>query len=324
MARDLAHVMQKLGIEVRQIGARLWAEHCPMPEHVTNPAHRFKNFFVRIAPADKVGLWHCYSCHAGGRLVDLVMAVRGLEFRAAVEWLTALGADQAPAAPYLRVRVEGPKGEFRLPAGVEFAPLGEWNSVARAYALSRGMTAEQVEDWGIGYAMIGRLEGRIVFPVFDRRGRLANYTGRTFVNDELRYMSASEREGPDESVFLGEHEWPVDLSKRAVLVVFEGAINGMAIERALGESRRHVQLGGLSGSNFDHRKAAKLSTFQRVIVATDPDAAGDEAARVIAASVRTGRTRVERLKYPGTVQADCEPRLVEILRDCLWGAKITA
>lgn len=310
-------VLEKLGIEGRTIGGRIWAERCPLPSHQQhNPQHRYQNFFVR-AHGERAGQYHCFSCGGGGRLVDLVMNVRGFELRDALAWLRNV-EEQAPAVPFLRVRVAAGPRAFRLPDGVEGGPLAEWNSQARQYVERRGITAGQVERWRIGYSLMGRLAGRIVFPVLDGAGRVVNYTGRTFVEEEPRYMAASEREHPDTSALWGEHQW----HDRITALVVEGAINGLAFERALAgivlspdRVDPRPNIAGLSGSDFDHRKAMRLSEFRRVVVATDPDQAGDDAFEDIWAALHRG-CRVERFVHPTKEDAAATP--VPALQEALW------
>jgi hypothetical protein len=74
-------------------------------------------------------------------------------------------------------------------------------------------------------------------------------------------------------------------------------LNGLAIERALAGVEGRVELAGLSGSKFDHRKAGKLATFRRLLVATDPDDAGDGAYAEIAGTLGR-RCEVARFAYP--------------------------
>jgi len=303
--------LEKLGVVAERNGRRWWAEQCPLPSHgAPNPKHQWQNFFVRDNDSERPGQWHCFSCKAGGTLVDLVMEMRGVDVDEAREWLRTIGEQAAP--PILRVRFEpvGPR-RFRMPAGVEFGPLARWNSVARQYVECRGITADQVERWGIGYALEGRLDGRIVFPIRNRAGELANYAARTFVGDEVRYLAAHESEHPDLSAMWGEHRWPAARADRMV-VVFEGITNGLAIERAWNPGSSPA-LAGLQGSAIEHRKLARLASFQLVLVATDPDRAGEHAAREIASALGP---KVRRLRYPTEQDAAETPRdqLAEVLR----------
>ena len=308
MTASVERVLERLGVAARLEGKRWWAERCPHPDHAAhNPAHAFKNMFVHANGTEKAGLWHCYSCKSGGRLIELVMALLALEgddgFRSAIAWLRDV--EEAPAlAPVVRVRFQPigyRAGRFQIPAEVEWSPLPEWNSVARRYAESRGIDAAQVERWRIGVAFEGRLSGRIVFPICDQGGAAVNYAARTFVGDETRYLAASEWERPDLSAMLGEHLWPgrAEELARSVLVVFEGAITGMAIERSL----RRLQVAracvaGLQGSDIDNRRIAKFALFGAVVAATDPDSAGDKAAAMPWLSLTRKRIPFARVTYP--------------------------
>jgi len=316
MGVDVEAAIAKLGIKVRRKGDRIWGEDCPLPTHgAPNPAHRWQNFFVR-PEGDRAGQYFCYSCKGGGRLLELVVLVLSLSYEDARAWLADLG--EAASVPYVRVRFVpvGPRGEpFRIPAGVENRPLAQWPGMAQSYARSRGITDDQVGRWRIGLAYDGRLAHRIVLPTWDGQGRLANYAARTFVDDETRYLAAHASERPDKSALWGEHLWPEPAGRR-VGIVFEGAMNGLAIERAFSHMDEEIvvpALCGLSGSRFDHRKAAKLATFRRLILATDPDKAGDEAAEEIAGALRR-RVEMVRLEYPtrGADAVDTSPIQIAI------------
>jgi Toprim-like len=331
---DVGRVLERLGIVSNRRGSKAWSEQCPLARHEThNPDHRFANWFIR-AEGTRSGQHHCFSCKGGGSLADLVIDVLKIDtgdsrddVAAARHWLATI-EEQEPPAPYLRVRFEAmrPQG-FRLPPGVDpHVPLEQWNSVPRAYLEGRGIGRQQVQLWGVCCAHEGRLAGRIVFPTFNMRGQLANYTARTFVGDEKRYLAASTWEGPDLSALYGEHLWPRDSGKRSGVVVFEGAINGLAIERALACPQgqfAHVCLAGLSGSQLGPAQAAKLATFRRIVVATDPDQAGegvgDELRVALEGPPGRRRCEVRRVRYPGGADAaeTQQGELLAALAQCL-------
>jgi DNA primase len=310
VSASVEKVLERLALTAKKHGSRWWFERCPNPDHADhNEQHRWKNAFVRGDGHRRAGQWTCFSCHAGGLLVELVMAVMKLEFREARDWL--MNVEEAPAPePVVRVRY-APMGArdrvFRLPEGVEFAPLERWNSVARSYAVGRGLDAEQVARWGVGYALIGRCAGRIVFPIVDSTARLVNYAARTFVGDETRYLAADERESPDTAAMLGELFWPpVATRVRRTVVVFEGALSGMALERAMLWAGISGELAGLQGSDVTHpRRLLRLSGFGRVVAATDPDAAGERATFDLEAGLRG--VPVTRLRYPSKLDAADTP-----------------
>lgn len=310
MSASVEKVLDRLKLVAKKRGSRWWFERCPNPEHHDhNEQHRWKNAFIRADGHRRAGQWTCFSCHVGGLLVELVMAVMKIEFKPALAWLADV--DEAPApSPVVSVRfvpAEARDRTFRLPDGIEYGTLECWNSVARAYAIGRGLDAAQVERWGIGHALIGRCAGRIVFPIVDCNGRLSNYAARTFVGDETRYLAADEREHPDVATMLGEARWPAPVERiRRSVFVFEGALSGMAIERAMLRAGISAEIAGLQGSDVTHpRRLLRLSTFGRVVSATDPDAAGDRATLDLEAGLRG--VPVVRLRYPSTRDAADTP-----------------
>ncbi len=310
-------LLAALGLKAQQQGHRWWLETCPMPGHRDqNPAHRWKNFFVRDERSPHhAGQWHCFSCKQHGRLAELVMVVRAVPYREAMEWISGLDDGASAAVPYLRVRVipENPAGVgFRLPGGVEQPALDRWPDPPRQYLEGRGVTAEQVSRWHVGYSLDGRLAGRVVFPIRGRGGRLASYAARTFCDQETRYLAPGERERPDLAVFWGEHLWPPE-EERSTLILLEGVMNGLAVERVLQASGwRGWWLGALQGSGLDPHKSLKLRAWRRVVVATDPDRAGDDAGRMLEAARRFSASRVERFEYPlrGIDACDTPPELL--------------
>ncbi len=270
-------VLQRFGITVDDKGGEKRA-YGPCPFHEEPGKH--DNWFIRLR-GDRRGQYHCFVCKASGGLSDLVSHLRGCSLDGAKEWLAAFHEDdEAPAVVYLATRLEVEsvgRREFTLPREVTLRPLEGWVGPAKAYAERRHLTDEQIQRWGIGYATIGRLSGRLVMPVRDATGRPWSYMARTFVDHETRYYYPMERERPDQDVMFGEQFWAGRAwRKRTWVVVVEGALNALAVERALGHTLLNVA--ALGGSDPRPMHVSKLATFGRVLVLTDDDKAGRGAA----------------------------------------------
>lgn len=280
---DAGKCLERLDIAHERRGRRLWA---PCPSHKGETA----NWFV-WAEGPFQGVHHCFSCKYKGNLATLASDVLGVGYAVALEWLRQ-GPDVPARLPPLRVRYEtaGSRAGIVLPQGVVVRPLGAWVTPARRYAESRGITPEQVERWSMGYAVEGRLAGRIVLPYLSPEGVLLNYTARSFVDDPKRYLMAMGKERPDRGAVFGEQHWG---KERGVVYLFEGALNALAAERA----SPGVALAVLSGSRASAAQLLKLSVFSKVVVATDPDAAGEQAWVTIRASLAR-HVEVSRLVYP--------------------------
>lgn len=283
-------VLEALGIDAKRRHG-YWEARCPYHDD-HSPDWR-----VVDDPDDpeKNGLHHCKACQAGGSLAALVMHVRGYaSFGSALDFLKSF---EVPEPLPTRVRVEqGAALPFRVPREVVWDPMTRWVSGALRYAMSRGISPEQVERWGVGYAVDGRLAGRIVFPLRDRRDALVNYQARIFAGDGPRYLTPPEEDRPDKGAIFGERHWPPpgEARKGATVVVWEGTVKALAFERAC-EDR---PFGVLGGTHVDPIHVAKLASFGGVLIATDANRAGDgAAAKLIAALSRhvdTGRVILPR------------------------------
>ena len=56
------------------------------------------------------------------------------------------------------------------------------------YLKERGYTPQTIQHFGIGYSAIGELIDRIVIPIVNEDGELVAIQGRSFVNEEPRYL----------------------------------------------------------------------------------------------------------------------------------------
>lgn len=283
-------VLAALRIKIERVkGRRAWAL-CPF--HNDRSA---TNFFVRIS-GERVGQSHCFSCKKGGTLAELVMHVRSCDFNEAKKFIDDLGKGyKAPKARVTVVRRPPQLGrmKFKMPAEVYFEPLDQWVSGARRYATGRcKITDEEVYRFGIGYAVEGRLGGRIILPWRSSRGIPMGYSARTFVDEEPKYLTPNEEEHADHATMFGEHTWS---TKRESLVVTEGALNALMVRKAVGDYE--TDIAALGGSEINPLQVIKLATFKRVVILTDSDPAGDTAATQLATMLNR-YTDTLRLRLP--------------------------
>lgn len=292
-------ILEKLGLQGEVTKDEFWS---PCPFH----NDKKPSWSIKLR-GQKRGLHKCFSCGSKGNLVSLVVHVRKCgDFEAAV-WIAENDTPELPKPAPMRVvftRPAEPLGVREPPPGVEFAPLESWPDVPRTYAESRGLVGWQVARWGIGYAIEGRLAGRIVIPTRNERGWVS-YSARDFTGRAVRrylYPPAGES---DSSALFGEEHWPDPaLRWTSKLVVLEGAIDALAVERH-SSSCFIAALGGGSSLRLEH--ARRIATFGKIVVMTDPDDAGDKMAKRIFAAV--GRhSNVQRLRLtPGQDAASTPP-----------------
>jgi hypothetical protein len=261
---------------------------------------------------------NCWPCGFGGTVVGLVQHVKKIEdARDAILWIEQGAPVEQREVVGVEIRVRPPALRFRLPEEVVVEPLSKWPTPARKEVEKRGISARQVERWGIGYAVEGRLAGRVVYVLRDAAGRPKGYSARTFVGEGKRFLEPEDREGASATAMFGEQHWPALAGRRfSAVFVFEGASKALAAEAAL----PGIAVAATTGSEPRPLAATKLSTFGRVILVGDDDEAGNR----LSEGVRLQLARVEacearRLKL--REDADDLPReeLRGILEECLAG-----
>jgi DNA primase len=281
---DVPKLLERLGITPTSTGVETWAR-CPFPDHEDkNPS-----FQIHDEEGDEKNGWFtCFSCGKTGGAVQLVSGLLGwtkvvdgeevADVKRALAWIRKNDLVTHELQVFAtKVRSTGSLygAPFRIPRDVFFGPLEEWPGPPRTKLEARGVTAEQVRRWGIGYAVTGSLKHRWVIPKRDATGKAVGYTARTYLTREKkRYLEPSEREGADPAAVWGEEHW---LSgERGTVVVVEGALDGLACERVVPPTWSLAALSGASRTSG--RVLEKVGTFARVLVVTDGDQAGEIAA----------------------------------------------
>ncbi len=194
------------------------------------PFHNEKSPSFTVS--DDKGFYHCFGCGAHGSAFDFVMNTENLGFPEAVEQLaaeagmevprqspaaaeaarrsatlhevmekaTAWFADQlrsnagSEAQGYLKRRGVSTDsiGTFRL----GFAPTGR--TLLKDAMLARGATEAQLVETGLvvkpddGGATFDRFRNRVMFPIFDSRGRVIAFGGRALGEARAKYLNSPE------------------------------------------------------------------------------------------------------------------------------------
>lgn len=289
---DVPRLLSLLGIDAQHDGDR-WIAPCPEHEE------KEPSWSMRDEPGgDRNGLHHCFGCKYQGTAIELTANVLGIQFGSAAEWIRER-AMRTSARP-LSVEVACPsyrRPKFRLPPDVNFGRLADWPTPVRRYVESRGITAAQVDEWAIGYALAGRLTGRIVLVARNASGHPVSYTARSFAKAPKRYLNPTEEERADTAAIWGEHLWPGPSKRKTIdLAITEGGFNALAVQRTgFGNS---LAVASLGGSHVHLSQLVKLGTFRRVAIVTDPDLAGDRAAEFIEGALIRHVASVKRAHLP--------------------------
>lgn len=223
--------------------------------------------------SEERGFYHCFGCAAHGDAFRFLMNTEGLSFREAVVRLAERAGLRVPdETPEDRAREEERKTSLDvLEEACAFfeARLKERDAAAaRAYLRSRGLNAETVSQFRIGYAPDSRIalkahlgakgisqaqmdeaglqtrpdEGepgdlfrnRITFAIRDQRGKVVGFGARTLLPDgKPKYLNS-----PDSAVFhKGKTLFNIDKARKAAferqaIIVVEGYLDVIALAQA--------------------------------------------------------------------------------------------
>jgi DNA primase len=292
--------------ELRKAGIE-WVGRCPFHQE------RSGSFYVNPAK----GLYHCYGCGVGGDAIAYVRARHALDFTGAIEWLAErfnVELNYEEESPELAARRRGEDRTRELLAltaafyhrVLKQSPLAE---VARTYLTERGVTWEMAERYQLGYSpdeqsvIAGarkrkfadreleetgitrrgragpsdRMVGRLVFTLFDRRGRPIAFAGRRLPPDESGAKYVNSPESPlwhKGSTLYGLHLARTAIARGEEAIVVEGYTDVIMLAQA-----GYDNVVASMGTALTQPQLRELKTLSRnVVLLFDADAAGGEAA----------------------------------------------
>lgn len=227
------------------------------------PFHRERSPSFNVNPERQ--FYHCFGCGAGGDAFRFVMELDRLSFVEAVELLAAHAGLSVPKVAGTAKAEQTLEPVYRLLAevAIDYARCLREHPQARQaveYLKGRGLGAEAVRGFGLGYAPPGwqhlcerfplqalqqaglavekapgegydRFRERIMFPIRDRRGRVVGFGGRVLRPDqEPKYLNS-----PETPVFhkrcevYGLYELLQAERKPSRIVVVEGYMDVIAL-----------------------------------------------------------------------------------------------
>ncbi|PVX39772.1 DNA primase [Pasteurella langaaensis DSM 22999] len=179
--------------------------------------------------------YHCFGCGAHGNAISFLMKYDKLEFVEAVEELAGMlgldvpreqSADKKSFKPHASYKAKKDLYELMHDIAQLYQQELPKHDVALAYLQQRGLSAEVIQRFGIGFVpdvfdlvlnrfgrskeeqdrlfdlgMLKRSErgkaydtfrNRVMFPIRDRRGRTIAFGGRVLGDERPKYLNSSE------------------------------------------------------------------------------------------------------------------------------------
>ncbi len=270
--------------------------------------------------------WHCFgACGTGGDIFSFLMRRENMEFREALEFLAQrAGIELRPLDDVeiqMRDELDRLRGLNASAADIYHRILMETRpgEVARRYLERRGVTAETMDTFNLGYApddwhiieprlrqlgygeaeileagltnkndagnVYDRFRGRVMFPIRDAQGRVIGFGGRLLQDAEgqPKYLNTPQTPLFDKGSVL----YGIDLARHAIresgtAVIVEGYMD-VVVPYQCGVRNLVACMGtALTEQHLDQLKRIT----KRLILALDPDAAG---ARATERGIETAR-----------------------------------
>jgi len=222
VASDYVHLEKK--------GNRFWA-CCPF--------HQEKTASFTVNPDMKT--YYCFGCHKGGSIINFIMEMDSLNFPEAIELLAKkagveLKYENSPGGNYSpedEAKKKAKEQLFELYQRIQgtfhhFLQKKPESGDGKRYIISRGINAEMIERFQLGYAPEDRywlhkfltqkgysreflsssglfsarhpesslFSGRIIFPIADRQGRTVAFGGRILPSSRQNTGTSDVKEAP--------------------------------------------------------------------------------------------------------------------------------
>jgi len=115
----------------------------------------------------------------------------------------------------------------------DYNPLHVPHIQAKKYLLSRGITDEIIEKYGIGFAVDGEYGGRIIVPSYDKEGELNFFVSRAWFKTKSKYKNP---QAPKELIIFNESL--IDWEKPIYLC--EGVFDSFFLENSIPLLGKHL------------------------------------------------------------------------------------
>ena len=267
------------------------------------PFHDDKNPSISVSPSR--GIFHCFSCKAGGDAIKFVMDYEKLSYPEAVEKIASL---QNFTLNYVRGGEPAKENKHILEnANAFYRSLLYKTPAAIKYLYSRGITDELIDKFELGFApesaqtirllqneqiepkealevgivkqnengIYASFINRITFPIYTHAGRLAGFGGRTISGNPAKYVNSPQSAVFDKStLFYGYHLAKREIFTKNQIIITEGYMDVIMLHKA-GFNNVVAVLGtALTTKHLPLLKRGEIS----VILCFDGDDAGINAA----------------------------------------------
>lgn len=274
------------------------------------PFHQEKTPSFSVSPAKQI--FYCFGCGVGGNVFSFLMKIDNISFLEAVDILAERHGMVTPRSQSYRQKLERKSKIYELNAQAaeyyhRILLREDAAERARRYLLRRGVKEESWERFMLGFALGAgrgllqflrgkgytiqeireaglvfdrygtlkeRFQGRIIFPIFDYRGRCLGFGGRSIGDEQPKYLNSPESAIFNKSRNLyGLHLALPAIRKEKRVIVVEGYMDCITAQ----EYGFHNTVASLGTAFTQEQSRLLLRCTKEVILAFDQDTAGSAA-----------------------------------------------
>ena len=277
------------------------------------PFHSEKTPSFSVTDNGAKQMYYCFGCHKGGNVLTFIMKYENASYVDALKQLADRAGIALPKPDYSAKEAERARRREQILAVNKDAALyfyhllkSERGARALSYFTERGLTAETIKNFGLGYSdkyrddLYRYLKGknypddiikasglvsvketdthdyfwnRVMFPIMDVRGKVVAFGGRVMGEGEPKYLNSPETECFNKRRTLyGLHAAKRHKGKEMILC--EGYMDVIALHQA-GFTNAVASL----GTAFTDGHAGVLKRYtDHVVISYDADTAGQDAA----------------------------------------------
>ena len=268
--------------------------------------------------------WHCFGCNEGGDIFSFVQKQQGLDFRETLHYLAEKAGvqvddyssqnpeearetsalkerlrklnedallwfhqallrskDATEARSYVQSR--GILADTVVTFSLGYAP-DQWDALAH-YLLGRGYTERELVQGGLARERDGGLGGtgggvydyfrhRLIFPIRDMRGRVIGFGGRALGDNQPKYLNSPQTPLFEKNSVL----YALDMARDAIKHEKQVVIVEGYVDAVIAHQHGTKQTVACIGSAITEKHIQQLKKLTRqVTLALDPDAAGESA-----------------------------------------------
>ncbi|OBR95754.1 DNA primase [Clostridium ragsdalei P11] len=252
-------------------------------------------------------IYKCFGCGEAGNVITFVMKLKKLTFPEALKILADranIDLDETGNGNSNRKNTYEKLYRLNIEAARYFYNCLNKNKIAKSYMLNRGITEKTMNKFGIGYSVdswndmliflkkkgfteldmlsdgliikgkkgnyYDRFRNRIIFPVFDFRGKVIGFGGRVLDDSKPKYLNSPETHLFKKGINLYGLNFAIKNNTSRMFIIVEGYMDCISLHQ-YGITNAVASLGTALTIN-----QAKLMAryVDKVIISYDADAAG--------------------------------------------------